>query len=469
MKEEREKISFRKKIQISKFRFWGGLIVSLLLSFSMYQFFIIGRDFLRLYTFSDNFNYLAFTDKELFFYNLFYAFLSLIIGQSYFLKIIFDTNKKFGEKKIQFKRRRISHDQNILVWFFLTWFFRLATMYGFFNMTGFGQNANYSPVFYESISFSEEYPYLFVLIIIVLFLQSWQNLGLTIQNYFRHLIISVVLISVIAFGFTNINLFDIESKFDKIHAENPYIKEKIQLPKVHFTETLSLRHKKKEFFITRDLKIIYNNQKLDTITFAKILSETGQNGYYSAFKPFFQLNVDENVSMKNLDKILRIINRNSNYQVAFSAYPKEMKLSKVIYQEHSVGLFEHQMYNKSENIIALELTNENEILLHNNNISCTEIANTIAKEIVKNQDYIITIKLKENASISDYLKLLSYAKEGYFKACKIIGEEKGFDNFTIEYFPNEIITFNSTIVDKTMNEPVNMNDYILPFDLLDDE
>ena len=83
----------------------------------------------------------------------FYAFLSLIIGQSYFLKIIIDTNKKFREKKIQFKRKKITHDQNILTWFFLSWFLRFATMYGFLNMVGFGQKVNYAPAFYENINF----------------------------------------------------------------------------------------------------------------------------------------------------------------------------------------------------------------------------------------------------------------------------------------------------------------------------
>ena len=102
-------------------------------------------------------NFLDFSEKELIFYNMFFAFLSLIIGQSYFLKIIIDTNKKFREKKIQFKRKKITHDQNVLIWFFLSWFLRFATMYGFLNMVGFGQNVNYAPAFYENFSFYEEY------------------------------------------------------------------------------------------------------------------------------------------------------------------------------------------------------------------------------------------------------------------------------------------------------------------------
>ncbi|NHN25677.1 hypothetical protein FIA58_008300 [Flavobacterium jejuense] len=443
MKEKREKISFKEPIHVSKFRFWAGLVVSILLSFSVYQFFIFSRDLLRLLTFSDHFNYLAFSENELLFYNLFYAFLALIIGQSYFLKIIFDTNKKFGEKRIQFKRKKIVHNQNIWIWFFLLWFLRFATMYSFLNMVGFGQKVNYAPVFYEYFSFYEEYPYLFVLIVLALFLQSWQGLGLTINNYFKYLMGSFILLSVLAFGFTKINLMNVEQYFKKQHAQNPYIKENIQLPKVPFTQSLSLRHKKKEFFITKDLKIIYNNQELDSIGFLMNILEKDKYPQYSIFKSFIQLNVDENVSIGNLDKILRIINRNSNYQIAFAALPKETKLKKIVYQEHPVGLFESNSIKLNyENLITLHLTSENEILLNNNSISCDEIANTIAKIIAENENYLISIELPEKPLHSHYMQLLSYSREAYLKACQIIGREKGMDDFTIAYFPNQILDFN---------------------------
>jgi biopolymer transport protein ExbD len=482
MKEKREKISIREKIIISKFRFWGGLTITILLSYVLYLFFIISRDFLRLLTFSDNFNYLEFSSNELVFYNLYFAFLSLIIGQNYFFKIIFDTNKKLTEKRIQFKRKKIVHDQNVLIWFFLFWFVKLASFYGVMNMSGFGQNVNYAPTIHEHINFFEEFPCLFVLIILVLFFQSWQSLGLTIRHYFKYLILSFILISVLAIGFTKLNLVDFEQYFKKQHAENPYIKENIQLPKVHFTESLSLRHKEKEFFITKDLKIIYNNQELDTIAFKKKLAEIRDGYSYGNFQPFIQLNVSENITMKKLYKLKKLIYSNTNYEIAFAAYPKEVKLKKVIFQDHPVGLFEDRRFvypfhenitsssHKYKNAITLRLTNENEILVNNNSIPCNEIANTIAKEIAKKEYYTITIKLKENALLSDYMQVLSYAREGYLKACQIIGKEKGIDDFTLEYFPNQIINFNTIDIDEPiiMGEPIDIDDLFIPI-ILEDE
>ncbi|MCD8529730.1 MAG: hypothetical protein LRY25_03435 [Flavobacterium sp.] len=85
MKEEREKISFREELAISKFRLWGGFIISLLLSFSIYLFFTSIRDLYRLFSLTEDFEYLKFTSEELQFYNLFYAFLSLLIGLLFLL------------------------------------------------------------------------------------------------------------------------------------------------------------------------------------------------------------------------------------------------------------------------------------------------------------------------------------------------------------------------------------------------
>ena len=465
MKEERKKISFREELTISKFRLWGGLLVSILLSFSLYQFFIIGRDFLRILTFSDNFNYLDFSKKELIFYNLFFAFLGLIIGQSYFIKTILDTNKKFREKKIQFKRKKITHNQNIWIWFFLSWFLRFATMYGFLNMVGFGQKVNYAPAFYENINFYEEYPYLFVLIILVLFLQSWQTLGLSIRNYFKYLIGSFILISVLAFGFTKINLIDFESYFNMQHAKNPYIKENIELPKIHFTETLSLRNKELEIFVSKKGEIYFSGEKRNLSEIKKILLQANRDAYYYHNRnSFVQFNIDENTPLKYLYKLKEIITNYTDFKIAYSAYPENLILSKTRYQDKSEGVFEGNKLGFFKNEIILELTNENELLLNNSVYNCQEIATTISKLILKNKNYRITFKLKKNALFSDYLKLLSYAREGYIKAVNFLAKEQEIDPYFIYNESQNILNFNTAdkddteIIDKLIIKDLNLED-----------
>ena len=450
MKEERKKISFREEITISKFRFWGGFIVSILLSFSLYQFFIIGRDFLRLLTFSDNFNYLELNSNELFFYNLFYATLSLLVGQTYFLKIVFDKNKNIYEKRVQFKRKKVVHDQNILIWFFLSWFIRTV---GFIADT------------HHYLNFYSDYKHLFFLILLILSLQSWQVLGLTIRNSFKYLISSFIIISVLAFGFTKINLIDFEDYFKKQHTQNPYIKKNIELPKIHLTETLSLRNKELEIFVSKNGEIYFSGEKRNLSDLKKILLDANSEAYrYNNFNSFVQLNIDEKTPLKHLYKLKKIINTYSDFKIAYSAYPVDLIYPKTYYQDKSEGIFEGRKVGFYENEIILELTNENELLVNNSVYNCQEIASTISKHILKSKNYRITFKLKENALFSDYLKLLSYAREGYFKAITLLAKENGIDPHFIYYESENILNFNTVdiddaeIIDKLKIQLLNLED-----------
>lgn len=464
MKEKREKISFKESIPISKLRFWAGLVISIFLSFFLYQFFILGRDIFRSYTFTTNFNYLEFTENELLFYNLFYAFLALIIAQTFFLKIIFDTNKKLGEKRIQFYRKKVVHNQNLLIWFFLFCFIKLAVFYGIMNMNSLYWG-DYTFSIYECLNFVEEYPYLFLLIILVLFLQSWQSLRVILHNYLKYMIGSFVFISIVAFAFSKINLVDFESYFKKQHAENPYIKENIELPNIHFTKALYSWNKKIDLYVSKNGEIYLYGKKINLSELRGILIEINNGEYrYDNFRSFVQLNIDKNTPIKHLYKLKKIINTYSYFKIAYSAYPENLKFSKTYYQDKPIGVFEGSKVESFKNEITLELTNRNEILLNKKRFNCKQIADTISQQILSNKDYSITFKLKENALFSDYIKLLSYAREGYFKAIIFLAKEKEIDPFFIYNESENILYFmtvdidDAEIIDKLKIPLLNLED-----------
>lgn len=442
MKEKREKISFKEAIPISKFRFWGGFIVSILLSFSLYQFFILGRDIFRSYTFTPNFNYLEFTEKELFFYNLFYAFLALIIAQTFFLKIIFDTNKKLGEKRIQFSRKKIVHNQNIWIWFFLFCFIKLAVFYGIMNMsTLFWYRSNFS--IFEHLNFSEEYPYLFVLFILVLFLQSWQSLGIINRYYFKYMILSFSIICIIAIVFSQINFVDIETYFKKQHTKNLYIKENIELPNITSTETLHSRNKKIELYVSKNGELYFYGKKRNFSQLKEILVALNNEGFhFENLNYFVQLNIDKNTSLKQLYRLQKVITTYSDFKIAYNAYPENPKFPKRYYQDKPEGVFEGRKVTLLENEIMVQFTKENEILINNSPNNCNEITKNIALHILKDKHYTLVVKLKEDAVFSDYISVLSYTRAGYLEACKIVAREKNVDDYTLYNNPESILPFN---------------------------
>jgi hypothetical protein len=215
MKEERKKISFREEITISKFRFWGGFIVSLILSFSVYLFFTSIRDLYRLFSLTEDFEYLKFTSVELQFYNLFYAFISLLIGLHFYCKISLDTNRQFLSKDILLKKSKTINNQNSLIWYFLSFFSKVSFIYGGFIMSSFGLEKNYNLNLFNHINFYKEYKFLFILIILVLLLQSLMTTLITLKTKIK----IVLLLVLFAFLFSQFNLIDIEALIIKMKSQ----------------------------------------------------------------------------------------------------------------------------------------------------------------------------------------------------------------------------------------------------------
>ncbi len=215
MKEERKKISFREELTVSKFSLWGGFIVSLLLSFSVYLFFTSIRDLYRLFSLTEDFEYLKFTSEELQFYNLFYAFLGLIIGLHFFIKINLDKNKSYLDRRIQFTRKKAIANQNTLIWYFMLVFSKLAFLYGGFIMGGFGLENNYNSNLFLYLNFYNEYKLIFILIILVLLSQSL----MTPMIPFKTKIKIVLLLVLFAFLFSQFNLIDIEALITKMKSQ----------------------------------------------------------------------------------------------------------------------------------------------------------------------------------------------------------------------------------------------------------
>lgn len=215
MKEERKKISFREEITISKLRLWGGFIVSTLLSFSVYLFFTCLRDLYRLLSLTEDFEYLKFSSEELQFYNLFYAFLGLLIGLHFYLKISFDTNKQFLSKDILFKKSKTINNQNTLIWYFLSFFSKVSVIYGGFIMSSFGLEKNYNLNLFNHINFYREYKLLFLLIILVLLSQSLMTPMITFKTKIK----IVLLIILFAFLFSQFNLIDVETLITKMKSQ----------------------------------------------------------------------------------------------------------------------------------------------------------------------------------------------------------------------------------------------------------
>lgn len=176
-----------------------GITLGMLFAFSFYGFLYCAREAIRLlFLCRDNHIYI-FTDAQVMTYNVFFAYISTILGQSlcfvYWLDIPIS---KFG--KYRFKVRAIINDQRGFNSYFLSWFSRIcytiAVVFGGFLL-------------FPAYSAEDVYPrynVVLVLIIVVLFLHSWMNIRrLFLGKSWKWMCHSFVILTIVSFGLSCIN------------------------------------------------------------------------------------------------------------------------------------------------------------------------------------------------------------------------------------------------------------------------
>lgn len=212
---------------------------------------------------------------ERLFYKLFFAALSLISGLAMVLEIWFYKAFRFGAKTF-FARNRIFNDQRMLQWSFLHWFVKLSFMFGFsldFAFHGSGMELN----------FYQNYPWLFPLILSVLFLNLWKNLLLVYRlKALHYLLLSAGIIGGLSFIFSQWNLVDIPKLERKLAQKNPYERFDIQLVESDMqVPMLGDRSFYEEYFIV-GLDSLPSSIQLYTTRGKKLLSkEEFQNKVYN--------------------------------------------------------------------------------------------------------------------------------------------------------------------------------------------
>ncbi|MDD2286389.1 MAG: hypothetical protein PHQ11_13450 [Paludibacter sp.] len=187
--------------KIPKSRLIMGLIAGLFYAFSFYAFMYLIRESFRFVSLTEGYDLWILSDNEVNFYNLIYAFISVIFAQSICFSFWFDKPQKLFSKR-RFQQIAIVNNQRYLNTFFLFWFSVLAVIYGLI----FG--STYQGGFY-TFSFYPKYNYIFVLIVFVLFLQTWNSIRrIDKQHSLKWMFISMIIISTIAFGISKLNLID---------------------------------------------------------------------------------------------------------------------------------------------------------------------------------------------------------------------------------------------------------------------
>lgn len=230
---------------ISSKRLVLGIAIGLASAFAIYGFFYMLSESFRViyfgfinYGFQNSQNIINKTDRD--FYNIFFAGLSLILGNAITILFLFSRSNKIIDK-LNPKRKRILNDQIFFSFNFVWWFNKIGLSFGVLSMCC--MDFIYVPYF-------KTFAYL---LLVVLYLESWKNLSLVIRkNRFKIQCLHFLLILVLTLCLSRINIVDYKFIDELSLKFNPLI----DLPNSKFYNE---QKNKRDFEIIIKLKLNENN------------------------------------------------------------------------------------------------------------------------------------------------------------------------------------------------------------------
>lgn len=234
---------------LNKKNIFFGIFLGVLAAIILYAFFSVFLESLRIMSLENDFPKLL-NDSFREIFKVFFAGLSVIIGNSVFICFLFSSQRNILSHRNP-KRKRILVDQIFLNGGFMHWFVKLSSMFGIFY------------IWYINLDLFSYFLLPMILILIVLYFESWKTLSLIFKkNRFKIQFIHLIIMSISAYILSLVQVIDYK-KIDKIILEkNPII----NLPHSNFYHEKDSRY----FYPSMKLKLYLDNNEV------KIKTEDGE-------------------------------------------------------------------------------------------------------------------------------------------------------------------------------------------------
>ena len=405
-----------------------SIVLGIFYAFVFYSFLYLSREIIRLFSVTDKYDIWVLSDKEVNFYNLFFAFLSLIFAQSICFAQWFGKPRRVFEK-VTIQKSAIINDQRFLNNFFFSWFSRLATLYALF--IGIAPAAG----FYV-FSFYPKYNFMFVLILIVLFLQTWVTiLRIYKRKTLKWMLYSAVIISALAFMFSRINLVDYKSINKIVLEKNIAHKYNLELAEVRtfdYSEVYS-----EDIYIVKQQSdtgsplIIFNNNELSFNEMEQFLPNYIKSENYFFDCPLY---IDKSIKMSYIKRIKEIMENSGLDRVVYAVIPEDREFDKRYYthryfewslidkkEQENTDLKEHELLTVSYENNRLQL----------NNVDCPakDFYSKVKQQIEEHSNYFVIFYVTDEMAFSDYIFVLSEFK----RAVETLRNDHSIKKISVEY------------------------------------
>jgi len=408
---------------IPKKRIVIGIVLALISIIVIYSLLYMSREMLRYMSITDDYDLWILSDREVKFYNLFYAFLAVIFSQSFFINFVFNIPKRPFVRR-NWRKVTILNDQRVLNLSFIYWFAKLtfifALMFGFVFRKG-----------YYAFSFYPTYRYLFLLIVIVLFLQSFITLRFIFRGKsLKWLLYSFLIVTVLSFGLSNLNVVNYRKTNESILSKCVFTKYKLELPESNIYRKAERRSLIQNIYIVETKDKTESDNSIIVIDNKEVqFNELGKNITYirETFdeheRPLinYMLHIHREIKMDFIYKTKSELSKYGVYRISYAVVPKNLEYDRRYYQELSFGyrlLPEKDIFGKNllldmknrldacENIIEIESDVSNRIFVNKNLTEYSNLKKELKTLVEKNTDYIFKVYIHESNSFSMYFQVI---------------------------------------------------------------
>lgn len=372
---------------IPKQKLWTGITLGLTYAFSLYGFLYVMREGMRVLYLEYNMP-IVFNSAELSQFNLFFAFIALINGQSIMLSYCFmETPKQYMQAKQ--RRTTILNGQRVLNWTFLYWFFKI-----------FIQLAITTKIFTTNIIVYPSKLFVATVLLLVLFFQTWNAIFLQFKQVYKWLLLSAVVISLLAFGFSKINFIDYKAIDNIIIKNNIYLHYNLKYPKAKWNTKIRHKNLYQEIYLVKNKAnkpiVVIDNKEISYQQLDLLL----KNKEY--FNENYQLKIDEEIPMRAVKKLISHLD--NNHKIAFVVKPFNATLADISYADNIIFYVNPISDKNTDNVIKI-YSNTLDFCLVNGHLVRNEAVYTYLSKIDNFTE--ITYSVADTIPYIRYIKVLS--------------------------------------------------------------
>ncbi len=427
----------------SRLKLIAVVLTGLFLAFSFYSFFYLLRELFRILTITDQYDIWILSERQVYTYNLISAFIALVFAQSFVLAFLFDRPQR-PFKKHNFKRNSIVNDQRLLNCYFLFWLFKMIIVFG--SIISF-----FGPATFYVLIAEFDLWILFILVILVLFLQTWNTIRLAYTKHSaKWMLLSFLCITLLALGMATINIIDYKAINQKVLSKNVFINYKMVLPQ---SDNYTLDRSVLDIYIAASKSgdnkeepiIIINNKEVNLGEIEEVFLDLYKDNTWMIPHNIYRLYVHNEVKELFLKKVKYALSKAGIRRITYGITPVAMEYDPRYYSTNYSFNTIIPRFAEIDTIQGLGTAdNKSRIIIHGKNtaykvngilVESTEIENVFTSALIANTNAIFMYKLDSNTSFGEYFIAYKAAQKAVENLREVYSQQafsRKFDELKIE-------------------------------------